>query len=206
MENPVPDLLLKTSLSRDFYERPTVEVAWDLLGKVLLREYDDGQLLAGRIVEVEAYLGIHDLACHSARGRTARTAVMFGPGGRAYVYMIYGMYHCLNVVTEAEGSPCAVLIRALEPLGDLPGSVSGPGRLCRTLSIDRSLTGHDLSRSPLTLVDIPSPAPPSAIARSPRIGVGYAGEWAEKPLRFYVDGNPWVSGPKNSRKLRKSRF
>ena len=198
MESPL-DLLQLPPLPRAFYERPTEEVARDLLGKVLLRQHD-GRPLAGRIVEVEAYLGTHDLACHSARGKTARTAVMFGPGGRAYVYMIYGMYHCLNVVTEPEGFPCAVLIRALEPLALLPGSVSGPGRLCRTLSIDRSLTGHDLSRSPLTLVDSPLLPPLPPVARSPRIGVDYAGEWAEKPLRFFIEGNPWVSGARPSRK------
>jgi DNA-3-methyladenine glycosylase len=203
METPLPLLLEEFLLPRTFYERPTEEVARDLLGKVLLRD-DRGKRLAGRIVEVEAYLGAHDLACHSARGKTTRTEVMFGPGGRAYVYMIYGMYHCLNVVTEPEGSPCAVLIRALEPLGDLPGAVSGPGRLCRTLSVDRSLTGHDLSQSPLTLLNIPSLPALSPIARSPRIGVGYAGEWADKPLRFFIDGNPWVSGPKPPRKRRLS--
>lgn len=203
METPLPLLLEEFFLPRTFYERPTEEVARNLLGKVLLRD-DGGKRLAGRIVEVEAYLGVHDLACHSARGKTSRTEVMFGPGGRAYVYMIYGMYHCLNVVTEPEGSPCAVLIRALEPLGDLPGSVSGPGRLCRTLSIDRSLTGHDLSQSPLTLLNIPSLPPLFRISRSPRIGVGYAGEWADKPLRFFIDGNPWVSGPKPPRKRRLS--
>ncbi len=203
METPLPLLLEEFLLPRTFYERPTEEVARDLLGKVLLRD-DRGKRLAGRIVEVEAYLGAHDLACHSARGKTTRTEVMFGPGGRAYVYMIYGMYHCLNVVTEPEGSPCAVLIRALEPLGDLPGAVSGPGRLCRTLSVDRSLTGHDLSQSPLTLLNIPSLPALSPIALSPRIGVGYAGEWADKPLRFFIDGNPWVSGPKPPRKLRLS--
>ena len=203
METPLPLLLEEFLLPRTFYERPTEEVARDLLGKVLLRD-DRGKRLAGRIVEVEAYLGAHDLACHSARGKTTRTEVMFGPGGRAYVYMIYGMYHCLNVVTEPEGSPCAVLIRALEPLGDLPGAVSGPGRLCRTLSVDRSLTGHDLSQSPLTLLNIPSLPALSPIALSPRIGVGYAGEWADKPLRFFIDGNPWVSGPKPPRKRRLS--
>ncbi len=200
MESP-PDLLRLPPLPRAFYERPTEEVARDLLGKILLRHHD-GRPHAGRIVEVEAYLGAHDLACHSARGKTPRTAVMFGPGGRAYVYMIYGMYHCLNVVTEPEGSPCAVLIRALEPLAPLPGSVSGPGRLCRTLAIDRSLTGHDLATPPLCLVDSPALPPPGPIARSARIGVDYAGEWADKPLRFFISGNPWVSGAPSPKKGR----
>ena len=193
------DLLRLPPLPRAFYERPTEEVARELLGKILLRDHD-GRPLAGRIVEVEAYLGAHDLACHSARGKTPRTAVMFGPGGRAYVYMIYGMYHCLNVVTEPEGSPCAVLIRALEPLVPLPGSLCGPGRLCRTLAIDRSLTGHDLATPPLWLVDSPDLPPRGPIARSPRIGVDYAGEWAERPLRFFIDGNPWVSGARSLKK------
>ena len=198
MESP-PDLLRLPPLPRAFYERPTEEVARELLGKILLRDHD-GRPLAGRIVEVEAYLGAHDLACHSARGKTPRTAVMFGPGGRAYVYMIYGMYHCLNVVTEPEGSPCAVLIRALEPLVPLLGSLCGPGRLCRTLAIDRSLTGHDLATPPLWLVDSPDLPPRGPIARSPRIGVDYAGEWAERPLRFFIDGNPWVSGAPSLKK------
>ena len=193
------DLLRLPPLPRAFYERPTEEVARELLGKILLRDHD-GRPLAGRIVEVEAYLGAHDLACHSARGKTPRTAVMFGPGGRAYVYMIYGMYHCLNVVTEPEGSPCAVLIRALEPLVPLLGSLCGPGRLCRTLAIDRSLTGHDLATPPLWLVDSPDLPPRGPIARSPRIGVDYAGEWAERPLRFFIDGNPWVSGAPSLKK------
>ena len=203
METHLPLLLEEFLLPQRFYERATEEVARDLLGKVLLKD-DGGMRLAGRIVEVEAYLGAHDLACHSARGKTSRTAVMFGPGGRAYVYMIYGMYHCLNVVTEPEGSPCAILIRAMEPLGQISGSLSGPGRLCRTLAIDRRLTGHDLRHPPLTLLNIPSLPPLSPIVRSPRIGVGYAGEWADKPLRFFIDGNPWVSKPPSPRKRQSS--
>ena len=194
METVSPAFLQGSPLPRSFYARKTVEVALALLGKALVREFE-GRLLAGRIVEVEAYLGTQDLACHSSRGRTPRTSVMFGPPGHAYVYMIYGMYHCMNVVTEPEGSPCAVLIRALEPLAILPGSTSGPGRLCRTLSIDRSLTGHNLTSSPLTIVDLPGSPPLPPILKRPRIGVSYAGEWAEKPLRFLLEGSPFVSAP-----------
>ena len=194
METISPDALQGSPLPRSFYGRKTVDVALALLGKVLIREFE-GKRLAGRIVEVEAYLGTEDRACHSSRGRTPRTSVMFGPPGYAYVYMIYGMYHCMNVVTEPEGSPCAVLIRALEPLSILPGSTSGPGRLCRTLSIDRSLNGHDLSSSPLTLVDLPGSSPLPPILKRPRVSVSYAGEWAEKPLRFSFANSPFVSAP-----------
>ncbi|MEK6606151.1 MAG: DNA-3-methyladenine glycosylase, partial [Myxococcota bacterium] len=134
-------------LGREFYERPTLAVARDLLGCVLVHEAG-GVRRAGRIVEVEAYVGQDDRACHAARGRTRRTEVMFGPPGRAYVFLVYGMHHCLNVVTEREGFPAAVLLRALEPL-DLPegidGSASGPGRLCRAMAVDRRMNGADLT-------------------------------------------------------------
>src|SRR6185437_9358325 len=118
--------------ARLFYDRDAETVARALLGKLLAHRVD-GTLRVGRIVESEAYLGPHDLAAHSARGRTARTEVMFGPPGHAYVYLIYGMHHCLNVVTEAEGHAAAVLIRALEPVQNIEGRTSGPGLLCRAL-------------------------------------------------------------------------
>lgn len=163
-----------------FYDRDTVVVARDLLGRTLVH----GER-RGRIVETEAYVGEHDLACHASKGRTPRTAVMFGPPGRAYVYLIYGMHHCFNVVTEAEGHASAVLIRGLAPLEGETLVGHGPGRLCRALGIDRRLDGHDLTRPPLT-VRPGTPVPARRIARGPRIGVDYAGAWAEKPLRFWI--------------------
>jgi DNA-3-methyladenine glycosylase len=172
-------------LEREFYERPTVDVAKALLGKYLVRRLD-GRSVAGRIVEVEAYCGPHDLACHASKGRTARTDVMFGPAGVAYVYLIYGMYHCLNVVTEGIDYPAAVLIRGIA----LEEVVSGPGRVCRLLKIDRTLNRHDLTRrKQLWIEDRGLRISPSAITASPRIGVDYAGEWALKPWRFRLSGS-----------------
>jgi len=146
----------------------------------------------GRIVEVEAYLGPHDLAAHSARGLTERTKVMFGPPGRAYVYLIYGMYHCMNVVTEREGHASAVLLRAVEPVKNVVGSTRGPGLLCNALRIDKRLNSHDLLSDDFYIA-----APPKtdsfAIVKRPRIGVDYARHWAKRHLRFYIKGNPFVS-------------
>ena len=180
----------------------TAAAARALLGAVLVRDLD-GERLSGRIVEVEAYLGVIDAACHSFKGETARNAVMFGPPGRAYVYFIYGFHHCLNVVTRPEGMPEAVLIRALEPLEGLErmrenrkgrdNLTSGPGVLCQALEIDRAFNGHDLRKSPLKLVR-GTPVPGEQVRTSPRIGVAYAGEAAAWPLRFFVQGNRFVSG------------
>jgi len=178
-------------LPREFYARDTVVVARDLLGKLLVRVVD-GVERAGKIVEVEAYLGPHDLAAHSSRGRTKRTSVMFGPPGHAYVYIIYGMYHCMNVVTQPEGHASAVLLRALEPVKNVEGRTQGPGLLCRAMDIDRSLNGHDLLSDDFYIA-APPVAEPFGIVERPRIGVSYAGEWAEKLLRFYIQGNPFVS-------------
>jgi DNA-3-methyladenine glycosylase len=156
------------------------------------------ELKSGVIVETEAYLGPHDLACHAARGRTARTEVMFGPPGHAYVYLIYGMHHCVNAVTEQDGFAAAVLIRALEPDPGVDGRTDGPGRLCKALGIDRSHNGADLTR-PGALYVTPGDRPVKVgrptgeIGVGPRIGVAYAGEWAEAPLRFWLKGNRWVS-------------
>ncbi len=180
-----------TALPRSFYDRDTVDVAHALLGQHLVHRVD-GTTRVGRIVEVEAYLGPKDLAAHTSKGRTARTEAMFGPPGHAYVYLIYGMHHCMNVVTEAEGSGTAVLLRALEPVGELPFASNGPGRLCKAMGIDRRHYGHDLCGAELFIA--PAPAVPAAdIVARPRIGVDYAGVWALRPLRFYLAGNPFVS-------------
>lgn len=178
-------------LDRDFYARDTTQVAQDLLGKWLVRRVNNEERI-GRIVEVEAYLGPHDLAAHSSKGKTARTAVMFGPPGHAYVYLIYGMYHCMNIITEPEGSGSGVLIRALEPVQNLAGNTRGPGLLSRAMGIDRSLYGHDLLSDDFYVAQ-PAQEPDIKIVAGPRIGVAYAGEWALRPLRFYVAGSGFVS-------------
>jgi len=178
-------------LDRAFYDRDTIQVARDLLGKYLVHVSGDVQRI-GRIVEVEAYLGPHDLAAHSAKGLTPRTRVMFGPPGHAYVYLIYGMHFCVNVVTEREGHASAVLLRALEPVKNLDGRTQGPGLLCKAMGIDKRLNGHDLLSDDFHVAAEPEARPPVIVRRS-RIGVDYAGHWARRLLRFYIKGNPYVS-------------
>ena len=168
-------------LPRSYFNRPTLTVARSLIGKYLVRSID-GRELVGKIVEVEAYVGPQDKACHASKGRTQRTDVMFGPGGVAYVYLIYGMYHCLNVVTEREEFPSAVLIRAIEIDGKL---IDGPGRLCRALQIDRRLNRVDLTTGEsIWFEDRGVSVERGDVEAHPRVGVDYAGEWAEKPFRF----------------------
>jgi DNA-3-methyladenine glycosylase len=180
-------------LPRTFYDRDTIVVAQDLLGKHLVHVCDGVERI-GRIVEVEAYLGPHDLAAHSARGRTTRTETMFGPPGHAYVYLIYGMYHCMNVVTQAEGHASAVLLRAIEPVQNVEGRTQGPGLLCKAMHIDKALNGHDLLSDDFYIA-APAAPEPLAIIKRPRIGVDYAGPWARRLLRFYIRSNPFVSKP-----------
>lgn len=180
-------------LGRRFYDRDTALVARELLGKYLVHVVR-GVPRVGRIVETEAYLGPHDRAAHSARGLTERTQVMFGPPGHAYVYMIYGMYFCMNVVTERAGHASAVLLRAVEPVAGISGRTQGPGLLCRAMSIDLRRNGCDLLGEHLYIAT-PADVPEFAVAKRPRIGVDYAGAWAKRLLRFYVRGNPWVSRP-----------
>jgi DNA-3-methyladenine glycosylase len=171
-------------LPRKFYNRDTIVVARGLLGKLLVHDER-----VGRIVETEAYLGPHDLAAHSSKGRTKRNEVMFGPSGHAYVYLIYGMYFCMNVVTE---HGAAVLIRALEPVSGLTGKTSGPGLLCNAMKIDRRLNGHDLRSDDFYIAD---GAAPRRIVKRPRVGVDYARHWARRHLRFYIAGNAFISRP-----------
>lgn len=188
-----PRVTRTKALPRAFYDRDTTTVAQELLGKWLVLACD-GQTRIGRIVETEAYLGPHDLAAHSARGLTRRTKVMFGPPGHAYVYMIYGMYFCMNVVTEREGHASAVLLRALEPVSGLDGRTQGPGLLSRAMGIDKRLDGHDLLSADFHIAE-PTADAPFKIVKRPRIGVSYAGHWAKRLLRFYIRGNPFVSKP-----------
>lgn len=184
-------------LKRAFYDRPTVEVARDLLGKVLFHGS-----VAGTIVETEAYLGGGDLAAHSARGLTERTRVIFGPPGHAYVYFIYGMYECLNLVAEAGGKPGCVLIRALEPMAGvglmrrrrpaarrLEDLASGPGKLTLAMAITRALNGADVTRGGL-VVRRPIEERAFEIDATPRIGIRQCADW---PLRFVIRGNRFVS-------------
>ncbi len=181
-------------LPREFFDRPTLQVARDLLGCYLVHESPHGRR-AGRIVETEAYVGPEDRASHAWRGLTPRTRIMFGPPGFAYVYLIYGMHCCFNIVTERAGYPAAVLIRALEPAEGIPAGVSpsGPGRVCRALGITRQHNGVDLTCGPLFLEDRGERVAPEDIVQAPRVGVAYAGEWASRPWRFYARSSRWVS-------------
>jgi DNA-3-methyladenine glycosylase len=178
-------------LLRKFYDRKTITVARDLLGKYLVH-VSDGVERVGKIVETEAYLGPHDLAAHSARGLTPRTKIMFGPPGYAYVYFIYGMYFCMNVVTEREGHASAVLLRAIEPVKNIEGRSCGPGLLCRAMKIDKQLNEHDLLSNDF-FIATPTKAEVFKTIKGPRIGVDYAKHWAKRHLRFYVKGNAFVS-------------
>lgn len=197
------------ALRRTFYARDVLEVARDLLGMTLVRQTHDGdgraRRLAGRIVEVEAYDGEDDLACHASRGRTRRTEPMFGEAGHAYIYLVYGMHCCLNVVTGPVGYPAAVLIRAVEPL---PGSAvmdagparphlagSGPGRLTRAFRIDLSLNRADLCAPGPVYIERGRPVPGRLVLRGPRVGVEYAGRWSREPWRLGVRGSPSLSRP-----------
>jgi DNA-3-methyladenine glycosylase len=186
-----------TLLNRDFYARPVIEVAPDCLGKILVH----GKT-AGRIVEVEAYLGVDDRAAHAWRGVTDRTRVIFGEPGHAYIYFIYGMYECLNFVAEPVGQAGCVLIRALEPLSGIATMqrrrptakrpedfANGPGKLTLAMGISRKLNGADLTRSTLQ-VRRPKSEPPVDLQVTPRIGITHCADW---PLRFIIAGNRFVS-------------
>jgi len=183
-------------LPEAFFRRPAPEVARDLLGKVLVR-VDGGVRRAARLVEVEAYHGPLDRASHARAGPTPRAAIMYGPPGVAYVYLIYGRSHCLNVVTGRPGEPSAVLLRAAEPLEGCLHSTRGPGNLCRALAVTRSRhDGMVLGGAELFLEDGP---PPGRVAVTPRVNVGSAGPaWARRRWRFVEAGSGWVSGPRTA--------
>jgi len=187
-------------LKKSFYSQPTAEVARQLLGKFLRRRVN-GKLYVGKIVETEAYLGEEDLACHASKGMTERNKTMFGPAGRAYIYFVYGMHYCLNVVTEEENNPCAVLIRALEPIkiilppnkGGLRKVLNGPAKLCREFKIDKKLNGWDLTIGEKLWIENGETIKPNQIKKSKRVGVDYAGIWKNRLLRFYIKNNKFVS-------------
>lgn len=224
MASPIrqPRIAIPGRLTRAFYRRPPITVARGLLGTTLVRMID-GHRLAGIIVETEAYLGRRDAAAHSFGGRhTPRNHSMYLDGGHAYVYFTYGMHHCVNVVTQAEGVPTAVLIRAIEPTEGIDRMMAlrrsttrstsphadrlcaGPARLCQAMAIDRSLDRHDLVTGDRLFLQIasrpPTLAPPDPTARaafrvtrSRRIGIDYAGDWAHRLLRFHITHSPFVS-------------
>ena len=168
---------MNNRLKSDFFIRDVLDVAPELLGKSLVRQFDDGTVCRYRITEVEAYRGTEDLACHASKGRTPRTEVMFEEGGKVYVYLIYGMYWLLNLVTGEEGNASAVLIRGIE-------GFSGPGRLGRELKLDKSFYGENLETSSRLWVEDEDLV--DEFKTSKRIGIGYAGEWADKLWRFYL--------------------
>jgi DNA-3-methyladenine glycosylase len=193
-------------LPRAFYERETEVVSRELLGSVLECETDDG-IASGIIVETEAYLGEHDLACHAAAGRTARTEPLYGPPGTSYVYFIYGMYWCFNAVTRTEGMPSAVLVRAIEPLDGIAlmhkrrprvkseaDLTNGPGKLCTALGITGSMSAKSLQRKPLVIRE-GEPVPDDRVEITTRIGITRCADW---PLRWIVRGNQYVSKGKLS--------
>lgn len=199
---------LSPPLPRSFYDRPTLQVARDLLGCLLVHEPAGDAPTAGVIVEVEAYCGARDLAAHSAGGRrTMRNEVMYGPPGHAYVYFTYGMHHCVNVVTRAAGVAEAILLRAALPTDGIvrmrvrrgldesaPAHrlARGPGNLCRAFGIDRGANGADLVESALT-IRRGRRVPPALVRRTPRIGIDYAGAYVSRPWRFLVADEPAVS-------------
>ena len=206
--NPPPGPAKKgRKLGRSFYARDdTLLVARELLGKRLVVPAADGARVSGLIVETEAYMGPEDKASHAFGGRrTARNETMYALGGAVYVYFIYGLHHQFNVVTGAAGVPHAVLVRALEPeegvdvmrarrgLEDVRRLTSGPGKLCQALGLDRGYSGEDLTRARAWIEDAGRRLGPGEIARGPRIGIDYAQEYAAKPWRFWVKGNPFVS-------------
>lgn len=195
---------MPVKLKSDFYLQNTKTVAQELLGKTLVRIYKN-KILSGKIVETEAYLGIKDKAAHSYNNRkTPRTKTMYMHGGHTYVYFIYGMYYCLNAVTQKEGTPEAVLIRALEPIEgieqmkkfrnntDLKNLTSGPGKLCQALKIDKTLNAYSLNSDDIFILDN-NGVTKSKILATPRIGVDYAEEAAQWKLRYTIKDNKFAS-------------
>lgn len=191
-------------LTTEFFEQPTLLVAKQLLGKYLVVK-DKNQLLSGKIVETEAYIGEDDLACHAAKGRTPRSETLYGQAGTVYVYLIYGMYYCLNIVTEKPDFPAAVLIRAIEPITgietmkklrhqtNLLNLTSGPGKLCQAFGIDKTFNRQNIFANKIFIEDHNENLKPTEIVSSKRIGVDYAKHCKNFPWRFYIKKNNFVS-------------
>lgn len=173
-------------IPRKFYQQSTLQVARDLLGCFLVRKIGR-KIIKGIITETEAYIGEDDLACHASKGRTPRTEIMYGEAGHAYVYMIYGMYHCLNIVTERKNFPAAVLIRSIEILGSSTSKLNGPGKLCKYLKIDRKLNGCDITKKDKLWIKEPAQNfSKKNIVAGKRIGIDYAQHCNEYFWRFYI--------------------
>jgi len=190
IEPPMPHRISRRvkKLPRSFYARPAVDLASDLISKILVHRVG-GEELRARIVETEAYIGEHDLACHAAKGRTRRTEIMFGRAGHAYVYFVYGMHDMLNIVASKVGDAQAVLIRAAEPLDGWQADLSGPAKLARAIHITtRADNGLDLTGKKLFLLD--DGTSPRKITRSKRVGVDYAQDWTHALLRFHDADSP----------------
>jgi DNA-3-methyladenine glycosylase len=196
-------------LPREFYQRCTIDVARDLVGRILVHVLPDGRRLSGRIVETEAYLGPEDPAAHSYGGKvTPRTQVMYGEAGRSYIYFIYGMYFCFNVITREVGVPEAVLIRALEPLEGLESMrarrphlkdfelANGPGKLCLALELERAQNDIDIVKSDKLYITEPKSPLNVAICDGPRVGIGNEHDAVHWPLRFGLAGHPSLSKPR----------
>lgn len=198
------------TLTARFFERPTLTVARELLGKYLTVK-QRGNILSGKIVETEAYIGEDDYACHASKGRTARSETLYQKAGTLYVYLVYGMYHCLNIVTERADFPSAVLIRAVEPCEGIAlmrkrrgtnavhNLASGPGKVCEAFGITKKMNGKTMRESALWIKDRGESADAAAIAQSPRIGVHYAGKCARYPWRFYIKNSSFVSHHKGGK-------
>jgi DNA-3-methyladenine glycosylase len=189
-------------LEHEFFQRPAIDLARDLIGKILVRRRR-GKEYRARIVETEAYVGTHDLACHAAKGRTRRTEVMFGPGGHAYVYFIYGVHDMFNIVASVNGDAQAVLLRAGEAVDGRDVDLSGPGKLARGMFISRELNGVSLMGEKIFLVDEGRAQP--RILVGPRVGVDYAQDWKDEPLRFMdrdsrAVSKPWPAQMRTARK------
>lgn len=170
-------ILFMNKLQHGFYKRDVLTVAPELLGKYMVRKFDDGNVIRLKITETEAYRGEEDMACHARAGKTERTKIMYGRAGHLYIYLIYGMYYMLNIITGEEDEPQGVLIRGIE-------GINGPGRLTKALNIDRSFYGEDLTNSSRIWIEDNGPVKNYEISK--RINVDYAGEWAEKPWRFFI--------------------
>ena len=182
-------------MGKDFFARDTLLVAKELLGKKLVRIHR-GKRIEGIISEVEAYHGLLDKASHASRGKTPRTTVMFGEAGVIYIYLIYGMYYCLNIVTGDKEFPAAVLIRGVFSETE---NINGPGKVCRFFRIDKSLNAMALSKKTGLWMEEGRLIPKKDIAHSPRVGVAYAGPvWSQKPWRFYIKNNPYPSSPRGA--------
>ncbi len=181
-------------LPKYFFNRDTRKVAQMLLGQVLIRKFGK-QLYQGIITETEAYFGPHDLASHASKGRSKRTETMFGPPGVTYIYLIYGMYYCFNIVTEREGYPAAVLIRSCQPIKTYKNIVPvGPGKLCQAFRIDKKLNNQSLFGKKIWIRKGPKIIKSRYIKKAKRIGVDYAGMYKDKPWRYYLRNNKYISG------------